>query len=101
MSKPASLSELNFHVMSINPDLDARPISLVTVVGKDTEGKLRIWIDEHCSYEADHANLEVREALRAMTGRETPFLEAPDFIRDEWLDLDGSWGLAEDRGIEI
>lgn len=101
MSKPASLSDLHFHVIDIANGHDAKGTSVVMVAGKDTEGKLRLWVDGYSSYSSDHDNPDVRAAIRAMSGKETPFLEAPEVIRNEWTEKDGSWSEAAGAGVEI
>lgn len=93
MSKPANLSELHFRAISFTRGLSTEKLSLVMVVGKDTDGKHQIWADQHSTYQTEHENPTIREALRKMAFRDTPFLEAPEPIRDEWLNEDGSWFL--------
>lgn len=101
MSAPANLSKLNFHVVNITEDSGSESISLVMAVGRDTEGELRLWVDDYSAYYTEHPNLEVREALKEMTGKETPFLEANDHILSEWTNEDGSWGRTDTEGTLI
>lgn len=98
MSIPANLSELMFQVINITDGLDSKPTSIVMVTGKDTEGNLRLWVDEFSAYYTEHPNLDVREALREMVGKETPFLEANEYILSEWTEEDGSWGRSDTEG---
>lgn len=107
MSTPANLSDLHFHVMSLTKGVEPKPIILVSVIGRDTEGDLSLWVDEYSVYHSgsndneNTLNLIIQEALRAMVGRETPFLEALDAIRNEWCNEDGTWALPKDSGIKI
>jgi hypothetical protein len=101
MSKPTNLSELHFRVISLTKGLDPERLSLVMVVGKDTEGNPQVWADEHSIYRTEHENLTIREALRSMTSRDIPFLEAAEPIRSEWLNLDGSWFLDDEKEIAV
>lgn len=101
MSKPANLSELYFRVINLIQGLDREQKILVIVVGKDTEGKPQVWADEHSYYKTEHENPTIREALRSMAIRETPFFEALDAIRSEWLNPDGSWALKNEEAIVV
>jgi hypothetical protein len=93
MSKPANLSELHFRVIHLRKGLDPENLSLVMVVGKDTEGNPQVWGDEHSMYRTEHENPTIRQALQTMAMRDIPFLEAIEPIRDEWLNEDGTWFL--------
>lgn len=91
MSKPANLSDLNFRAIHLTQGGNSEKMTLVLVTGKDTEGKPQVWADEHSYYKTDHESPLIREALRAMAFRDTPFFEAPEPIQKEWLNKDGSW----------
>lgn len=97
MSKPANLSELHFRVINMTRGANQERLSLVMVVGNDTEGKPQIWADNHSTYRTEHENPTIREALSSMTSRDTPFLEAAEPIRAEWLNSDGSWFLDDEN----
>lgn len=101
MSKPANLSELRFRVINLIQGLDRTKKSLIIVVGEDTEGKSQVWADEHSYYKTEHENPTIREAIRSMAIRETPFFEAVDAIRSEWLNPDGSWALENEEAIAV
>lgn len=101
MSKPANLSELYFRVINLIQGLDKEKKSLIIVVGKDTEGKPQVWADEHSYYKTEHENPTIREALRSMAIRETPFFDALDSIRSEWLNPDGTWALKNEEAIVV
>lgn len=101
MSKPANLSELCFRVINLTQGVDREKMSLVIAAGRDTEGKSQVWADKHSYYKTEHESSIIREALRSMAIRETPFFEAPDAIRAEWLNPDGSWALKTEEAIVV
>lgn len=100
MVEPAKLSELNFQVISIKQEGDLPDLSVVMLSGKDKDGNVRLWVDDYSTYHTDHGHAGVRTALKSMTGRVTPFYEAPEFIRDEWIERDPA-GLADRGSVEL
>lgn len=101
MSNPANLSELQFRAIHLTQGVNSEKMTLVIVAGRDTEGKPQIWADEHSYYKTEHKNPTVREALQSMAIRETPFFDALDAIRSEWLNPDGSWALKNEEAIVV
>lgn len=101
MSKPANLSELYFRVIYLTQGINGEKMSLVIVTGRDTEGKPQVWADKHSYYKTEHTNPTIREALRSMAIRETPFYEAIEALRSEWLNRDGTWALDDKREIAV
>lgn len=100
MIQPANLAEAFFHVINVNQGLDLPDLFLVIVTGKATDGTTRFWTDDYSIYNSE-SNLVVTYALDLMKDHKTGFWEAPDFIRDEWLNEDGSWALRGNDGVEI
>lgn len=96
MIEPAKLSELNFQVISIPQEGNLPDLSIVMLSGKDKEGNVRLWVDDYSTYHTDHGHPGVKTALKSMTGRVTPFYEAPEFIRNEWVEEGAKW--EDDRG---
>lgn len=102
MSESPNLAKLSFQVIHVVQGDDLPDLSVVMLVGKDLEGKLRLWVDDYSTYYTEHKNLEVRAALKAMTGRSTSFYEAPDFIRAEWIEDGDTWIPSRgNTGIEL
>lgn len=91
MPEPAKLSELNFQVISVKQEGNLPDLSIVMLSGKDKEGNVQLWVDDYSTYHTDHGHDGVRTALKSMTGRVTPFYEAPEFIRDEWVEEGSRW----------
>ena len=102
MNRIVDTSKLSFHVIGVEQEGDLPNLSVVMLVGPDTDGTLRLWVDEYSTYDTEHDNEDVKAALAQMTGRVTPFYEAPDFIRAEWVDDDAPEILDRGKGgIEL
>lgn len=57
--------------------------------GKTKDGENGLWVDDYSVY--DESNPEVAATLESMRGQETKFWDAPEFLTNEWVNLENEW----------